>query len=77
MAEHHRSSSPVGHHLDYNTHELATPAVSVLHREPDWFKRGVAEAIHVEEQHPALNRGRERHAPPPGDLPGTLDPNVT
>ena len=64
ISEHHRSSSPVGHHLDYNRHELADSAVSVLHREPDWFKRGVAEAIHVEEQNPTLNRGRERHTLP-------------
>ena len=62
--EHHRSSSPVGHHLDFNTHKLADPEVSILHREPDWFKRGVAEAIHVEEQSPTLNRGRERHTLP-------------
>ena len=33
-------------------------------REPDWFKRGVAEAIHIQRESPTLNRGRERHTLP-------------
>lgn len=41
-----------------------SPLVVSGHREPDWFKRGVAEAIHVEEQNPTLNRGRECHTLP-------------
>ena len=64
VAEHHRASSPVGHHLNYNQHSLDNDSVSILHHEPDWFRRGVAEAIHVTKESPTLNRGRERHTLP-------------
>ena len=64
VKEHHRSSSPVGHHMDYNKHSISNDSVSILHKESDWFRRGVAEAIHIQEQAPVLNRGRERHTLP-------------
>ena len=35
--------------------------VSVLHQEPEWFKMGVAEAIHIHLESPSLNRDRGRH----------------
>ena len=62
--EHHRSSSPVGHHMEYRRHSIDEGSVSVLHKESDWYRRGVAEAIHVKQQSPTLNRGRERHVLP-------------
>ena len=40
-------------------HQMAD--VHILHQEPDWFRIGVAEAIHVMKEQPTLNRGRERH----------------
>ena len=39
-------------------------SVSVLHKEADWYKRGMAEAIHIFRESPDLNRGRERHTLP-------------
>ena len=65
VGEHHRFSSPVGFHTEYNTHSVNADSVSILHREADWFKRGVAEAIHIQSENPDLNRGRERHCLPP------------
>ena len=62
--EHHRSSSPVGQHMEYNQHKVTDSNVSVLHKESDWFRRGVAEAIHIDQHSPVLNRGRERHTLP-------------
>ena len=64
ITEHHRESSPVGHHERYNKHSFDQSDVSILHCESDSFKRVVAEAIHIEEEQPTLNRGRERHTLP-------------
>ena len=64
VKEHHRTSSPVGHHTDYNNHSISDNSVSILHKESDWFNRGVAEAIHIQLEEPNLNRGRERHTLP-------------
>ena len=64
LKEHHRSSSPVGHHIEYNKHSISEEKVSVLHQEPNWFKRGVAEAIHIAQEDPILNRDRGRHTLP-------------
>ena len=61
IKEHHRSSSPVGHHMDYNKHKFTEANVSVLHKEANWYRRGVAEAIRIHQHAPTLNRGRERH----------------
>ena len=62
--EHHRSSSPVGQHMEHRRHSVDEESVSVLHRESDWYRRGVAEAIYVQQESPCLNRGRERHILP-------------
>ena len=62
--EHHRSSSPVGQHMELRRHSVDEESVSVLHRETDWYRRGVAEAIFVQQESPCLNRGRERHILP-------------
>ena len=61
IKEHHRDSSPVGHHLNYRKHSISEQNISVLHQESDWFKRGVAEAIHILQDNPPLNRDRGRH----------------
>ena len=38
--------------------------VRVLHQEPDWFKRGVAESLHIMREDPSLNRDKGRHTLP-------------
>ena len=63
--EHHRSSSPVGQHLKERRHSIDNDSIAVIHREEGWFKRGVAESIHVRRERPTLNLGRERHTLPP------------
>ena len=64
VSEHRRTSSPVGHHAAYNDHRIDATSVSILHKESDWYRRGVAEAIHVFTETLDLNRGRERHTLP-------------
>ena len=65
VAEHHRlKSSHVCQHLVQAKHTFNDEGVSVLHREPDYFKRGVAEAIHIDRETPSLNRDRGRHTLP-------------
>ena len=50
--------------MDYKRHLIDKESVSILHQETDWFRRGVAEAIHIQREAPTLNRGRERHTLP-------------
>ena len=38
--------------------------VAVLHQEPDWFRRGVAESIYIMQEEPTLNRDKGRHTLP-------------
>ena len=64
LHEHHRSSSPVGQHTQETQHTFSDKQVSVLHEESDWFRRGVAEAIHISREQPDLNRDRGRHTLP-------------
>ena len=64
MTEHHKPSSPIGHHLEWNRHTFSDKEVSILHQESDWFRRGVAEAIHIHQEAPILNRDRGRHTLP-------------
>ena len=64
ISEHHRDSSPVGHHMGYRKHSFTQDNVSVVHQEPTWFKRGVAESIHIAIVDPTLNRDRGRHTLP-------------
>ena len=62
VAEHRKQkSSPLGEHLHQTTHAFANEDVSVLHHESEWFKRGVAEAIHINRETPSLNRDSGRH----------------
>ena len=61
LVEHKRSSSPVGHHMDYNKHSFADAEVSVIHQETGWFCRGMAKAIHITKLDPNLNRDRGHH----------------
>ncbi len=61
LTEHKRSSSPVGHHMIYNDHSFDPEQVSIVHQEPGWFHRGIAEAIHISWLDPNLNRDRGRH----------------
>ena len=62
--EHRRASSPVGRHVEDQGHSIDEESVSVLHKETDWFRRGVAEAVHIQRETPSLNQGRERHILP-------------
>ena len=64
IKEHHKASSPVGHHIQYNEHTFEKDNVKVLQLESDWFRRGVAKAIHIEMEKPALNRDCGRHTLP-------------
>ena len=77
--EHHRSSSPVGVHVEQRRHSIDEGSVSVLHRESDWFRRGVAEAVFIQREAPTLNQGRERHTLPTiyQELLGPCRPCVT
>ena len=59
--EHQRKTSPVGHHMLYHKHHFSTDNISILHQETNWFRRGVAEAIHIMKTDPKLNRDRGRH----------------
>ena len=55
FAEHHRSASPVGHHMADKEHNFSDCELSVLHQETNWFRRGVAEAVHINKSNPDLN----------------------
>ncbi len=45
-------------------HSFSETEVTVLHQETGWFRRGVAEAIHITSSDPPLNRDRGRHTLP-------------
>ena len=45
-------------------HSFSEDDVSVKHQEANWFRRGVAEAIHIKNSNPDLNRDRGRHVLP-------------
>ena len=59
--EHHRDSSPVGHHMKIKGHSFEEGNIKVLDKESDWFKRGVKEAAYISITKPQLNRDRGRH----------------
>ena len=59
--EHHRDSSPVASHGAMKRHSIDYDNIQVLEREPDWFRRGVKEAICIETTGADLNRDRGRH----------------
>ena len=56
-----RSTSPMFEHLTRAEHSFTTNEVTILHQEQEWFRRGVAEAIHIHQKSPSLNRDRGRH----------------
>ena len=63
--EHQKTkSSPLCEHLAKEGHSFSKEQVSVLQQEPDWFKRGVAEAIHIQRESPSFNRDQGRHRLP-------------
>ena len=66
VAEHHCSSSPVGHHLEhaFTKSLFSDKEVSILHQQSQWFCRGVAKAIHTSIRDPSLNRDRGCHTLP-------------
>ena len=47
--------------MEYTKHSVSKENVSVLSREADWSRRGISKAIHIQQEDPTLNRGRERH----------------
>ena len=66
------SKSAFEEHYQHRRHSM-TPAckvkirdsqVKVLHQEPNWFKRGVAESIYIMQEEPTLNRDKGRHTLP-------------
>ena len=62
LSEHHaKRSSPMYEHTTQVEHSFSLEEVSILHQEPDWFKRGVAEAINIHREAPSLNRDKGRH----------------
>ena len=38
LTEHKRSSSSVGHHMEYHQHTFSNAEVSVVHQETGWFR---------------------------------------
>ena len=68
--------------MEQRRHSIDEDSVAVLHREADWFRRGVAEVVQIQREAPTLNRGRERHILQellPQRMPraGSLDPHVS
>ena len=62
VKEHHKNkASPIGEHLSRASHSFTNDEVSILHQEPDWFRRGVAEAIYIHRETPSLNKDSGRH----------------
>ena len=60
--------------MEERRHSFDSESVSVLHKETDWFKQGVAEAIHI---FCDLNRERERHTLPKIYMELLLPPPAT
>ena len=60
-AEHMRQSSPIGLHLSKTNHQLNDDCFKVIDRDPNWFSRGVREAIHIQSRSPSLNQDQGRH----------------
>ena len=56
LTEHQSDSSPVGHHMGYNKHEVDSQNTRMIDRDSRWFQRGVREAIQV--------RSRSSHPQP-------------
>ena len=67
VSEHQKKKSAYVHqHLKQHNHTFSSKDdVSVLQTESDWFKRGVAESIHILRKRPTINRDKGRHTLPP------------
>ena len=61
LKEHQKDSSPVGHHMGYNKHNVDSQNIRIVDRDSRWFQRGVREAIQIRSRSPTLNRDRGRH----------------
>ncbi|XP_078600301.1 uncharacterized protein LOC144875260 [Branchiostoma floridae x Branchiostoma japonicum] len=64
LQEHKRPSSvssPVVEHVGKKQHKIDWDNVKVLDQDPDWFARGVREAIQIRRQKSTLNKDRGRH----------------
>ena len=55
LKELQKDSSPVGHHMGYNKHELDSQNIRIVDRDSRWFQRGVREAIEIRSRSPTLN----------------------
>ena len=64
LKEHTRTSSPVGAHAQELQHTINFDQVKILDTDPDWFTRGVREAIYITTHQSDLNRDRGRHTLP-------------
>ena len=64
IKEHRRNPSHVHAHCQVNNHTFKSEEVAILHSEPNWFRRGVAEAIHILQESPDINRDQGRHKLP-------------
>ena len=61
VKEHRRAPSPVALHMQQHQHTFTDEEVSVLHQDAGWRARGIAEAIHIRQEQPVLNRDQGRH----------------
>ena len=61
VSEHRRpssSASEVANHLfrEHRRRQFRSGNVKILDREPDWFRRGIKEAVYIRQLQPSLNR---------------------
>ena len=64
LNEHKRSSSPVGHNMIYNEHSFHPENVSIVHQEPGWYCRLIAQAVHMSWINRNLKQDRGCHILP-------------
>ena len=55
LKEYQKDSSPVGHHMEYNKHELDSKNIRIVDRDSSWYQRGVREAIQIRSRSPPSN----------------------
>ena len=68
LDEHERPSnvtSPVVEHVKGSRHSIDWENVQVLDQDPNWFGRGVREAINIRRHGSTLNKDKGRHVLPP------------
>ena len=64
IKEHGKRPSHVHAHCQANNHTFKSEEVAILHCESNWFRKGVAEAIHIAQESPDINRDQGRHKLP-------------